>query len=137
MGGQGKHSMLSGWTWTYRVVAGSREALAVPSVKLSGVNWLSTPFDCDGVECGKNPLDDGPGTGTAYENGGRPPGSDICRPQYGVSPGQLASRADMTRLGGVRRSGIDDAGRDAVTTHLCGMDKHAPTRIWLVRSDQW
>ena len=36
---------------THRVVAGSREALAVPSVKLSDVNWLSTPFDGDGVEC--------------------------------------------------------------------------------------
>ena len=30
---------------THRVVAGPREALAVPSVKLSDVNWLSTPFD--------------------------------------------------------------------------------------------
>ncbi len=87
---------------THRVVAGPREALAVPSVKLSDVNWLSTPFDGDGVECSvkiRSTMDPEPARLTKTEDGCLE--ATFVEPQYGVSPGQACVAYDGERvLGG-------------------------------------
>jgi tRNA-specific 2-thiouridylase len=87
---------------THRVVAGPREALAVPSVRLSDVNWLAEPLNGEAVDCAvkiRSTMDPVPAHLMQREDGRLE--AYFAEPQYGVSPGQACVAYEGERvLGG-------------------------------------
>jgi tRNA-specific 2-thiouridylase len=84
---------------THRVVAGPREALAVPSVTLSEVNWLAPPLNGSAVECAvkiRSTMEPEPARARATSDGSVE--VTFAEPQYGVSPGQACVAYDGDRL---------------------------------------
>jgi tRNA-uridine 2-sulfurtransferase len=74
---------------TCRVVAGPREALAVPSVTLSEVNWLAAPLNGAAVDYAvkiRSTMEPEPASVRALGDGRVE--VTFAEPQYGVSPGQ-------------------------------------------------
>ena len=87
---------------THRVVAGPREALAVPSVTLLEGNWLAAPLNGAKVDCAvkiRSTMEPEPASVRATGDGRVE--VTFAEPQYGVSPGQACVAYDGDRvLGG-------------------------------------
>lgn len=85
---------------TNRVIVGPRQALAVSTVRLSGLNWLAGPLPEDGLAVAVKLRSLAPLV-EARLFPGEAPRLELAEPQFGVAPGQAAVCYAGTRvLGG-------------------------------------